>query len=84
MNKFAKTFDSDKYGQILVVNETDEDGNPEVKFSMRPKNLGICSIGSKFSGNPEGFDKADAFFDAVDIEVAEAVSSQMFDLTKEF
>jgi len=62
MEKFAKLFDVDGIGQILVV----QDGEPSVKFMFTLKSLGICSVGSSFPDTDEGRADCDKFFDKVD------------------
>lgn len=40
--KFAKLFDDEKLGQILVMLDQDDEGEPCVKFMGMPPGLGIC------------------------------------------
>jgi len=77
---FAKLYNSEKYGQILVKNDTDsEDGSPEVRFYAQPEGFGICSLALGFKDSDEGFDSADEAFNNVDQEKAEEIISKMFE-----
>jgi len=46
---FAKLFEDEKYGQILVMLDTNDDGDPCVKFMAQPPGLGICATSLSFS-----------------------------------
>ena len=70
MSKFCKLFEDDKIGQILVVNDDNEDGKPEVKFSFTPKNLGVCSFSLKFTEDDKGYADCDNAFNDVDKETS--------------
>lgn len=73
---FAKLFESKKFGQILAVNDSTEDGKPVVRITIEPPNYGMCSLGPQFS---EGeWEKADAFFEKLDIETAEKFATGMY------
>lgn len=55
MDKFAKLFEFDDIGQVLVTLEGGDEG-PEVRVKFKPKNLGVCSIKLSFTNDDE--DKA--------------------------
>ena len=63
MTDFCKIFQSDEYGQILVVNDTNDDGRPsvQVKFNALSQ-FGICSIDAVFNDNDAGYAAADKAF----------------------
>lgn len=70
MDKFAKLFDTDIYGQILVVIDEGDEG-PEVRFSFTPAGLGVCSQAIKYSQESEdGWNNAQNFFDSIDETIA--------------
>jgi len=69
MNKFAKLFETEKYGQILVVLD-DVDDCACVTFSFMPEGLGVCSAAPKFGDN---WGRASTFFDNVNEASAEAI-----------
>lgn len=60
---FARLFETDRFGQILVtfsINDLDE---PEITFSFTPKNLGICSATIGFDDTEDGLMTAEALFE---------------------
>jgi len=64
MSEFFKIFKSEKYGQILVINNVNEEGNPSVEIKFEGFNeFGICSINAAFAGSSEGFDNANQLFE---------------------
>ena len=64
MSEFFKIFKSEKYGQILVINDTNDEGMPsvQIKFNI-PSKLGTCSINAAFADSREGFDSASYLFE---------------------
>lgn len=70
MEKFAKLYESELTGQILVLNDTNDDGDPTVRFTFQPKGLGLCSIGQTFKNTDEGCNHCDEFFNSVDEDLA--------------
>ena len=70
MSDFCKLFEDDLIGQILVVNDDNEDGKPEVKFSFTPKHLGVCSFSVKFPKSDDGYADCDKAFDGMDKETS--------------
>lgn len=80
MRNFAKLFESEKYGQILVVKSTDDYDKPSIKFSCEPEGFGICSISANYADTDEGWDKRDVEFEKITIERAEAGAEAIFGL----
>lgn len=76
---FAKLYESKEYGQVLVMLDTGDDGTPCVSFYAEPEGFGVCSISSKFKDTEEGWDKAEAFFEKVDDEIALKAASSICD-----
>ena len=50
---FAKLYDTPEHGQILVMIDSTEEGEPYIKYSCQPKGLGICSAQSPTFENSE-------------------------------
>ncbi len=68
---FAKLFETEDLGQVLVKIDTNEDCLPEVRFYFEPPGLGVCSIGvNADTDSHEDWNKIEMFFDSVDEEVA--------------
>lgn len=80
---FAKIFESEKYGQLLVKADTCEEYKPEVRVYCEPPGLGICSTALSFHDDDEGWDKQEAAFGMIDLEMAEAMTSELFKLVSE-
>lgn len=70
---FAKIFESEKHGQILVKVDESNTGVPEVRYFFKPEELGICSMAVSFSDTDDGWSSADRLFDTTTIEEAENV-----------
>jgi len=68
MADFAKLFNTEMHGQILVMNDTDENGDPAVIFHFQPEGLGICKCSVNFK--TDAWDAADACFAEVTEESA--------------
>ena len=65
--EFCKIFRSDKYGQILIVSDTDSDTtNPCVSISFTASGLGVCSTSFGFDDDDEGWGKRDKLFEKMD------------------
>lgn len=77
---FAKLYGTDD-DQVLVMLETDEDGDPCVRFSSNPKGWGVCSFTMSFTDTDEGHDKAEETFKAMDEKRArEIVANSILDM----
>lgn len=70
MRKFAKIFETEGYGQILVIKNKDDDGFPQVQFQVYPKGMGICAAAIGFPKTDKGWLDQDACFDSVDEQTA--------------
>lgn len=82
MKKFAKLFESEEYGQIVVIRQNNDDGEPEVRFFLRPKidGLRVCAVAAAGKDDSEESEKAmDAIFDKTDLQAAEEMASTVND-----
>lgn len=68
--KFAKLFDYEDGSQILVKNDDNEKGKPEVRFFFKPNGLGICSTALSFDDSESGCDSADSLFNSTTKQTA--------------
>lgn len=78
---FAKLFNDTKYGQILVVLNTCDEGKPQITFSFQPEGLGVCSVAINGKNTSEQcFDKLDNLFNEIDenkaVEVVEGIHDE--------
>lgn len=76
---FAKFFDT-KYGQVVVMKQGNDDGNPEIRFFAEPEGLGVCSVA--FSYGEDDWDKADEGFEQVNLEMAEQAAKQLMEFAQ--
>ena len=65
-NDFAKIFYHPVVGQILVLNEENEDGHPAILFKFKPDSLGVCATKMVFKDTEEGASICDRVFNEVD------------------
>lgn len=81
MNNFAKLFDT-KVGQVLCVLDMsgDEDG-PEITFTCKPEELGLCSTKITFKDTDIGASNAQSKFDSLTAETAFQAVLPIYELT---
>ncbi|MBV5972223.1 hypothetical protein [Pseudomonas aeruginosa] len=79
MKQFAKLFEFEDLGQVLVMLDRGDDG-PEVRLYFKPDGLGVCSVAcSNFpGGEDEQWDHAEKGFTTVNAQgVHEIVAEAM-------
>jgi len=85
MNVFAKMFESEQYGQIVVIQQgADGTGDPEVRFFCSPEGLGVCSLALSFTESDTAWDSCDTTFEKVDLAFAEGAVKPIFDMASEY
>lgn len=67
---FAKLFDDETHGQLLVKFDQDEIGRPEVRLFCEPENLGVCSTALSWDDAEDDWTNAQAVFDEMTQETA--------------
>ena len=72
---FAKLFNTEQHGQILVKIDTDDEYKTEVRFWFEPDNLGVCSMALKYANEDD--DKAQTYFDNLNESEAVAIVSNL-------
>lgn len=79
MNDFCKVFNSEKYGQILAIADTNDEGYPALIVKLQPKGMGICGPEYKFtdSDEQEAWRKVDKLFDDFNIDKAEKIAEEL-------
>ena len=80
--EFCKIFESEVYGQILVIKDTNEKGYPQVTVKFIPEGLGVCGPDFAFSDEDEmvAWEKVDCLFDKIDLEQAEGIAKNVNDV----
>lgn len=73
--KFAKLFEFDDIGQVLVKMDTGEDG-PEVQiyFETGIEGVDLCSQSFGFDDSTEGWEKRGEVFDQIDEAMAAKIA----------
>jgi hypothetical protein len=75
--KFAKTFDSKRYGQIVVIEKQDKEGAPEIRFFFKPDGFGVCDFGIGFETDGAESRMHQAFESITPQEATELVDGYM-------
>lgn len=86
--KFAKLFEFEDIGQVLVTKDTDTDSDlPQVIITVQPPDLGLCNITMSF-GDPDSdgteateadYQKRDEAFEKLDAEAAHEAAKKFID-----
>lgn len=71
---FAKLYGTDD-DQVLVMLDTNQDGDPCVRFSCKPEGVGVCTFSMGWDDTDDGWDKAEQYFANVDEEKARQIVS---------
>lgn len=83
---FAKLFESQQFGQILVTLDSDDDLNPTVRFTISgaPLGMGLCAVGPVWApaddsdeAEDRAISEARQFFDSVELEDAERFAESL-------
>lgn len=77
---FAKLYETEEYGQLLVKLDNDGDeGGAEVRIYFQPEGYGVCSTAFDFSSDENsGWGKAKAIFNAIDIDQCKEIIDKSF------
>lgn len=80
MTKFAKLFESEKYGQILaMLTDDDETGSPQIAILCHPgEPLGVSRVCLTYADNDDGLARRANAFDKLDLAMAEEGVAQVF------
>lgn len=76
-NDFCKVFDTE-LGQVVVMKDTNDEGNPCLCFYAEPSHLGVSCVRLSFKDNDEGYNALDVTFDNVTKEKALTAVDDMF------
>jgi len=72
MEEFAKLFGSGEK-QIVVIVQRGKDGDPEIRFFYRPKDLGVCSMAINFPDSEIGWESAEKVLEKLTEERARKI-----------
>jgi len=80
MKDFCKIFQSEDYGQILIMNDTNVDDRPSVQIKFNcMEDFGVCSIDAVFNDDDKGHDSADKVFESMTEEKATKAVAKVVD-----
>jgi hypothetical protein len=80
---FAKLFTTKDRGQLLVVRQTNADGEPEMRTYCEPEGLGVCSVALVWQDDDEGWDLQEACFGRCTEETAREMTDRIFRVAAE-
>lgn len=85
---FAKLYETQEHGQILVMLDANEEGEPVIKYCCQPEGLGLCHVQSPpFENSENGWFIAEQTFkdetkksavEMVDVVLMDALSEMEF------
>lgn len=80
MSKFAKIFESARYGQILaMLTDDDETGRPQIAIFCHPGDpLGVSRTCLTYADNDIGLARRATAFENLDLATAEAAAAEVF------
>lgn len=81
---FAKLFETEEFGQILVTRDENDDGRPAIIFAVMPQGLGICKVVASFEDSNAGWGKRDRKFHEIDGDTARKAAASIFKSTDGF
>lgn len=72
MKKFAKLFEHEKYGQILIVKKQNEESQPIISWSYKPsiEEIDLIELFLIYNDSDEGQKTRDEHFEKFDIQKA--------------
>lgn len=73
---FAKIFETEELGQILVKKGHSDLGCPELQFFWQPPGFGVCMFAIEFFDNDSGWNAMDQEFEKIDPELAMKLCSE--------
>lgn len=69
--KFTKLFESEKYGQILIIQDQSD---PKLSIMVYPEGFGIITLSNEY----ESFEDCDDVFDSIDCDAADEIAGGIF------
>lgn len=76
---FAKLFEYDDFGQVLVVLDTNDEGDPCISFMVSDPEIGRVTVSPAYQG-PDAEASARRHFEATDAEIAYEVISGIVEM----
>ncbi len=80
---FAKLFETEDLGQLLVVRQTNDVSDPEMRAYCEPPGLGVCSVAVAWKDTEEGWNQQEATFAKCDEAMARKMTECIFEQAAE-
>lgn len=74
---FAKLFETEQHGQILVVLQRGETGNPELQWSIKPEGFDVCTVNFTYQDTDAAWDTAQELLDSFTQEDAIKIADEI-------
>jgi len=74
---FAKLFETETHGQILVVLQRGDRGNPELQWSIKPQGFDVCTVSFTYQDTDVAWDTAQELIDNFTLEDAVKIADEM-------
>ncbi len=72
MKQFCKYYASEMFGQIVLIIQRGDEGDPEVRMFFQPlEGLGVLTLAYKYPDTEEGWDQAEEWFNNCTEKTAE-------------
>lgn len=85
MTDFVKVFNDPDFGQVAVMLDTNDEGQPSLFIIGKPQGFGLCKAGLSYEDSIEGEEKAEAAFEQITEEIALRIyRERVMDFVKEF
>lgn len=79
MKEFCKIYNSEKFGQMLVMMDLDDKGQPAVFLKFIPAGMGVCDPIFSYSDDDKGtaWDKAEKAYKQMDKDLCESLCQRI-------
>lgn len=75
---FAKLFTTEDRGQLLVVRQTNAEGEPELRTYCEPEGLGVCSAALTWNDDEKGWHLQESAFAQCTEDMARKMTAGIF------
>ena len=73
---FAKLYET-SLGQVVVLRQSNNDGEPEIRFYYEPEGLGVSSMAFCYTDDEDGWQGQQEGFEKITLEMAEVAVKQL-------
>lgn len=76
-NTFARLFETLNFGQILVVLQRGEQGNPELQWSIKPDGFDVCTVNFTYQDTDAAWDTVQELLESFTMKDALKIADEM-------